>query len=76
MKRFHVLALCIVITAMLAGCREEGPAEKAGREVDEAVDELKHGSEGAMEKAGRKLDEAADEVEDEIDDAKRELNDD
>lgn len=39
--------------------------EKAGREVDEAIEKLKHGDEGTLEKAGRKIDEALEEDEDE-----------
>jgi len=34
--------LCVVAAALvlaLGGCREEGPAEKAGPQIDEAVEE-------------------------------------
>lgn len=37
--------------------------EKAGREVDETIEKLKHGDEGTLEKAGRKIDEALEEDE-------------
>jgi hypothetical protein len=64
------LALRLALAAALAGsalaCREEGPAEKAGRKMDEAVDKLRYGDEGAIEKAGRKVDEAIEEAGDEI----------
>lgn len=39
--------------------------EKAGREVDETIEKLKHGDEGTLEKAGRKIEEALEEDEDE-----------
>jgi len=54
--------LVFVGTALLVGCADEGAAEKAGKKVDEAVEELKHGDEGTLEKAGRKADDALDEI--------------
>lgn len=54
--------IAVVLTFGSAGCREEGPAEKAGKKVDEMVDRLRHGDEGDLEKAGRKLGEAVDDV--------------
>jgi len=75
MKRTMVIVLCTFIAATTLGCRKEGAAEKAGREVDEAVDKIQHGDEGALEKAGRKLDEAADDAKDELEDAKEDAKD-
>lgn len=60
--RSALIAALAGLLLLEGGCREEGPAEKAGRKVDEAVEKLKHGDEGTLEKAGRKLDEAVDEV--------------
>lgn len=48
-----LLALSV---GVLAGCEEQGPAEEAGEEIDEAVDE-----------AGDELEEAGDEIEDDTD---------
>jgi hypothetical protein len=43
-----------------AGCsREEGPAEKAGKAIDEAVEDSKN----AVENAGDKVEDAVDEAE-------------
>lgn len=42
----------------LVGCEEQGPAEEAGEEIDEAVEE-----------AGDEMEEAADEVDEEVDEA-------
>ena len=66
MKRIQSAALAVVITGVLAGagCREEGPAERAGRAIDDAAreagDSLRDlaGEEGALERAGREADEA------------------
>lgn len=59
-KLFNILcALMLALSVgMLAGCEEQGPAEEAGEEIDEAVEE-----------AGDEMEEASEEVEDEIDDA-------
>jgi hypothetical protein len=59
MKQF--ISTIVVVGALLgvSACREEGTMEKAGGEVDEAIDEPQHGDEGTLEKAGRKIDEAA-----------------
>jgi hypothetical protein len=49
MKRIKTLAallLALTLTLGLAACREEGPAEKAGKKVDET-----------MEKASEKMNE-------------------
>ena len=55
-----VLTLAGVLLApTISGCkRDQGPMEKAGEKIDEAVDEALHPKEGALEKAGRKTDEA------------------
>ncbi len=59
-KLFNILcALLLALSVgILAGCEQQGPAEEAGEEVDEAVEE-----------AGDEMEEAAEEVEDEVDDA-------
>jgi hypothetical protein len=58
--RFGAFAIALLLG--LAACREEGPAEKAGRKVDEAIEDIRHGDEGVLERAGREVDEALDEV--------------
>jgi hypothetical protein len=49
----------LVLFLALAGgaCREEGPAERAGEEIDEALDD-----------AGEAVDEAVDDVQEKVDD--------
>jgi hypothetical protein len=65
------LALAAALSATALACREEGPAEKAGRKMDEAIDKLRYGDEGAIEKAGRKVDEAIESAGDEIEELRQ-----
>ena len=56
----RLLAVCALAVAAAPGCeREEGPAEKAGKAIDEAVET----SGNAVEEAGKKIDEAFEEAE-------------
>jgi len=44
-----------------AGCKEEGPAEQAGKAIDEAAESAQEGvtrEEGSLEEAGEEADEA------------------
>lgn len=53
---------------LLAGCNgEEGPAEQAGEEIDEAVDDAEDTVEEAAESAGDAMEEAGDDVEEATD---------
>jgi hypothetical protein len=56
--RFRIFTLSLMLmTALLVGaCEKEGPAEQAGKNIDEAA-----------EKTGDKLEDAADQVEDAAD---------
>ena len=66
--RLLSLGLAIVLATggatLLGGCREKGPAEKAGEKVDNAMDKLedKLDPKGPAEKAGRKIDKAIDDA--------------
>jgi hypothetical protein len=60
MKRLISIVVVGILLALPA-CSEEGRMEKTGREVDDAIEKLKHGDEGTLEKAGRKIDEAVEE---------------
>jgi hypothetical protein len=54
---------CAVLLLSLAGsCRDKGPAETAGREIDETVEMAREMSEGALEDLGRGVDEVAKET--------------
>ena len=69
MRRF-ALPLGLAVLAVLGACREEGAAEKAGRKIDEAIEELTHPEEGALEKLGRKADEALEDAKRAVEEAK------
>lgn len=65
MDRFRIVTIAACVAALaLAGCREEGPAERAGRALDEAAEDAREGlrelvdEEGTLERAGREADEA------------------
>ena len=49
---------------MGVGCEREGPVEKAGKQVDQAVEGAKDklNPEGPVEKAGKKVDQAVEEA--------------
>jgi hypothetical protein len=61
-KRFS-LALCMgLVLLVLGGCKPEGPAERAGKEIDKTTEKLGEVVEkkGPMERAGEKIDKAVD----------------
>jgi hypothetical protein len=61
----YALAVCASILAFgFAACEKQGPAEKAGEEIDEALDT-----------AGNKVEKAADEVKEEVNEAADEVKD-
>jgi len=62
-------ALCTgLMLFALGGCKSEGPAEKAGKQLDEAVDDLTK-SKGPAERAGESIDKAAERAGEAIDEA-------
>lgn len=70
-KRFS-LAVCTGLTVLiLGGCQKEGPAERAGKEIDEAAERLGEAVEkkGPTERAGEKVDEAVEGVGETLEDA-------
>ncbi len=63
--RSILLAMGLVFVAAMAltGCREPGPAEEAGREIDEAVEDARD----ALDELGEDAEDALEEIEEEID---------
>jgi hypothetical protein len=53
-----VSALALTLGGGLTACKEQGPMEKAGEAVDNAVEDMKDVGQGTMEKAGEDADEA------------------
>jgi hypothetical protein len=62
-----VAVLAAALTLGLSACEKKGPVERAGEEVDEAVDTLKN---GGKETPADKLDDAGDNVREAAKDAK------
>jgi hypothetical protein len=58
MKFLWAAALAAAISFGLAACEKEGTVERAGEEVDETVDTMKHGEESTA----TKVDDAVDEM--------------
>ncbi len=65
-RNTKVLAILFFSGGLLlgSGCEREGPMEKAGEQIDEAVEETKEALDpaGPAERAGEKVDRAIDEV--------------
>ena len=64
-----LLAALLVTLPLFAACEREGPLERVGEEVDEAIEDAKNGG----ETLGNKVDDAIDDVREGIDDATEEL---
>lgn len=60
-------ALAAIAVIGVAACEKQGPVERAGEEVDEAVDTIKNGGE---ESTANKVDDALDEARDAAEDKK------
>ncbi|MBL8439155.1 MAG: hypothetical protein JNM61_13225 [Zoogloeaceae bacterium] len=56
------IVIVAIIAAGLVGCEKEGPMERAGKSIDQAVDSAKEAvrPEGTLEKAGKSVDQAID----------------
>jgi hypothetical protein len=64
--RVLAMLLVVALSAPMGACRKKGPAERAGEEVDEAVEEIGDAinPKGPAEKAGRAIDKAVDDATD------------
>lgn len=60
-------ALAAAVALSLAACEKQGPLERAGEEVDEAVDTVKNGGE---ESTATKVDDAIDNAREEAEEAR------
>jgi len=65
MKSFALFALVLGLVA----CEKQGPLQRAGEEIDEAVQDVRNGG----ETTGNKIDDAIDEVVDAADDVRKDL---
>jgi hypothetical protein len=57
-RLISVFSVTALVLALGVGCKEQGPMEKAGEAVDEAVEDMKDAGQGPMERAGEDADEA------------------
>lgn len=57
--------ILIAISLFLLACEKQGPLEKAGEEIDEAIEDIKAGG----ETTGNKIDDAIDDARKDIEDA-------
>jgi hypothetical protein len=71
MRKLLVATLASTFLLGIAACEREGTLERAGEEVDEAIDTMKRGEESTA----TKMDDAVDEVRDGVNDAVDEMKD-
>jgi len=66
MKHGKIVGAALFMSALLValpGCqKQEGPLEKAGKEIDQAVEKMGQPKEGPLERAGQGIDDAAEKV--------------
>lgn len=68
--KFNTLALSTLVFTTVIGlsaCQEKGPAEKAGENIDNAVEEMGDKIEDATDGAGDAIEDAGDKIEDKTD---------
>jgi hypothetical protein len=65
-RNTSIAALIAIATLGLAACEKQGPVEKVGEEVDEAVDTIKNGGE---ETTADKVDDAIDSAREDVKEA-------
>ena len=58
-----LIMMMVVLGAALAGCESsEGPAEQAGKQIDQATEQAGDTIDQAVEKAGEEVEEAGDTI--------------
>ena len=62
MKPMHALLLACATAVALAACQKEGPAERAGKAIDQSTAKAGEKVENATEKVGDALERAGDKV--------------
>ena len=60
--RYLIIPMTILALAVTVACEKQGPAERAGEQIDEAVEEGRNNVENAVEEAGEKLESVGDEI--------------
>jgi len=78
MKFTQALSAFLLMSAAflaLPGCQKEGPLEKAGKEVDQAVENFGQPKAGPVEKAGQAVDDAAERAGERIENTGQQVQD-
>ena len=67
-KRLSIVLGAGLVVMALGGCKQEGPAERAGKEIDGAAERLGEALEkqGPVERAGEQIDEAMEKASDKL----------
>ena len=66
-----ILSLLLgLFTLGITGCEQEGPMEKAGKEIDQAAKDIGKATEEAMKDAGKAVEDAEEKVEEAIEEQK------
>ncbi|MBX3639629.1 MAG: hypothetical protein KF888_03820 [Nitrosomonas sp.] len=61
MNKLTLLLSLIFLSLVFTGCsKQEGPAEKTGKKIDESIESSKEAIDGVIEKATRKIEEIKD----------------
>ena len=70
-KKLAVMVCMGSVVVVLGACKQEGPAERTGRKIDEAAEKLGEAVEkkGPLERAGENMDNAVDDAGEAIEEA-------
>lgn len=63
-KAGSLMACAALLTVMLSACEREGPAERAGEEIDRTTEQAGEAMEKAGERAGEAMEEAGERMQD------------
>jgi F0F1-type ATP synthase membrane subunit b/b' len=63
-----LLACAAALALFLAACEKEGPAERAGKAIDQSAEQVGDKIEDATDKAGDALERAGEKVEEKVED--------
>lgn len=63
----YLIVPALALAAVLGGCDREGPAERAGENIDNATERAGEKIESATDKMGDKIEDAGDRVQDKTD---------
>ena len=67
--RSALIMIMVVLGAAVVGCESsEGPAEQAGKQIDQAVEQAGDTIDEGVEKAGEKIEETGDAIREKTDD--------